>query len=182
MRYPQTYALGIQGKFFHNKLFWYYFLDGLWQSLIIFFAFYCLFDGAIPTADGLDSSSYEMSTSVAILVIVLANIFVGFHTRAWNWLSHFWIYASVIFVFCFIAVYSTMDTDFYGVGFRLFVFTPAFWLAIPPVVVASLLPRCLYFYVKITFFPDDLDLLREIRHVTRQERKMQERGLPVSNS
>ncbi|KAJ9077959.1 hypothetical protein DSO57_1011495 [Entomophthora muscae] len=181
-RYPQTYALGIQGKFFHNKLFWYYFMDGLWQSLIIFFGYFFLFSGTIPTADGLDSSAHEMSTSVAILVIAVANIFVGFHTRAWNWLSHFWINASVVFVFFFVAVYSAMGKEFYGVGFRLFGFTPSFWFAIPPIVVASLLPRYLYFYVKITFFPDDLDLMREIRHIRRKERKMQERDLTASNS
>lgn len=170
MRYPQVYKLGINGKFFHHRLFWLYILDGIWQSLIIFFGFVVLYDDNIVLRSGFNSSIFEMSTAVAIIIIVATNLFVGFHTRAWNWWVHFWVYASVFFVFCFVAVYSTFEGDFNQVGHRLFGSTISFWLSIPLLLVAALLPRFIFFYAKITFFPDDLDMVRELKHLHRKQR------------
>ncbi|KAI9292773.1 phospholipid-translocating P-type ATPase [Neoconidiobolus thromboides FSU 785] len=175
MDYPGIYKLGIKGKFFNHRLFWIYILDGIYQSLICFFGYFFLFDDQTPMMDGRNASDLEFSSATAVLVVIVANLFVIMHTRYWSWWVHFWGYASMLFVFALIIVYSFFPGEYYYVGLRMFSACPSFWLAIPLIIVASLLPRFIFFYIKITYFPDDLDLVREIKQMNRLEKRRSEK-------
>ncbi|KAI8877234.1 ATPase, P-type, K/Mg/Cd/Cu/Zn/Na/Ca/Na/H-transporter, partial [Backusella circina FSU 941] len=39
-RLPQIYTIGIERKLYTKTRFWLYFLDAIWQSLVVFYAFY----------------------------------------------------------------------------------------------------------------------------------------------
>lgn len=95
---PQVYTIGIERKLYTRFRFWLYFIDGIWQSLVVFYAFYFLY-GSNPNANGEPESNLQLSTSVAVTAIVLANLVPGFNTLYWTWLQFLFIGIELLIAF-----------------------------------------------------------------------------------
>ena len=83
MAFPQLYIRGIRGLEYTRTKFWFYMLDGLYQSLVVFYIPYfawTLGTAAASSGRAIDSLS-DFGTTVAVAAIWAANTYVGINTH-----------------------------------------------------------------------------------------------------
>ncbi len=83
LAFPQLYKRGIRGLEYSRPKFWAYMLDGLYQSLVVFFVPYFVWSlGPAASHNGLNIESLsDFGTTVAVAAVFSANIFVGLSNR-----------------------------------------------------------------------------------------------------
>ncbi|KAG0287649.1 hypothetical protein BGZ96_008457 [Linnemannia gamsii] len=162
LRYPGVYKLGIQQKRYSQTRFVIYMLDGVWQSLVVFWFWRGVYGLNVLTTKGFDNSLLEFSTSVAITNVVIASLYVGLHSYHWTWLMHFSVWGSIIFLALLIVLYGFVPSSpIYYVAIHLFSYGP-FWCMLILSVVAALLARFTALFVIFWWFPDDVHEVRKI--------------------
>jgi phospholipid-translocating ATPase len=138
--------------------------DGVYQSLIAFFFVYELFeDGIFVTASGLDLAEYRrMGIYAATAAVFAANIYVLYNSYRWDWLMLLVIAISTLLVWFWTGVYTsfTSSAQFYKAGAEVYG-NVNFWAYLLVAVVACLLPRFIFKFVQKTYFPLDVDIIRE---------------------
>ncbi|RHZ79825.1 hypothetical protein Glove_140g13 [Diversispora epigaea] len=177
LRYPIIYSLGIKQKRYSRKLFIIYFMDGIWQSLVVYFTFFYIFyySTNIVTSAGLDSIPSEFSAAVSITVIVIANLMVSYNTYHWTWFIWAVLFAELGFIFLYVIIYGIFpDGPIYEVGQQLFS-QGSFWLGMMFSIFLSGLPRYLITFIKQWWFPDDLDIVRQIRKAEKSKSNSKEK-------
>lgn len=83
LAFPQLYVRGIRGLEYTRTKFWFYMLDGLYQSAVVFFIPFCawIFGLAVSSnGKGIDSLA-DFGTTVSVAAIFAANTYVGINTR-----------------------------------------------------------------------------------------------------
>lgn len=161
LKNPQIYKLGIKQRFFNTYIFFTYILDSLYQSLLCYFIYHLVNYSGVDSVNGKGSSLYYQSSGTAVAIVIIANLFVGFHCRYWTWIMHLFTWLCIFLVFIFLPIYSMIfQENYYYIGIQVLQ-TANFWLAIPIAVVASLIPRYLNSYIRQTYYPNDLDIVRE---------------------
>lgn len=172
MAVPELYETGRLGKRFGLVRFCIYMLDGIYQSVVVYFFLYYAYDTTTARQDGYDVGMYEFSTVMAVAAVLAANFYNGMNTHAWNW----WVLAGVligpVLIICYSAVYAafkptTIWTDVWGNNHYLW---PAvyWWLGNVFTILLCLAPRYFYRFVKESYFPDDADILRAIEKKDKQ--------------
>ncbi|KAG6835961.1 hypothetical protein H0H93_012827 [Arthromyces matolae] len=167
MDVPELYHFGRSGSWFSLRSFFVYFTDGVYQSLIIFFLIlYTYYPSPSSRKDGYDVYLQEFSTTMALVSVMVANIFTGFNVNAWTWWIWFATFIGIIVVWVFTIIYSLISpgyavTHLYGAYYFLFT-SPYFWLCIPLTFILSLTPRFVAKAWKTGYKPDDLDIIRYI--------------------
>nr|CAG8470519.1 11811_t:CDS:10 [Entrophospora candida] len=172
LRYPSIYILGIKQKRYSKFLFTIYFLDGIWQSLVVYFIhhFIYILSENVVTIEGAAAGPIEFSTAVAVSVIVIANLFVSYNTYHWTFFTWASLVVEIFSVFAFVTIYGMfVDSPIYGIGAQLFS-EPIFWFGLLFVIWLSLLPRYIITFVKQWWYPDNLDLARQIRKKEKLEK------------
>ncbi|CAG8534453.1 2443_t:CDS:10 [Funneliformis mosseae] len=156
LRYPSIYTLGIKQARYSKVLFGLYFLDGIWQSLVVYFTFNYIYSLStnITSADGTPAGTIEFSTAVAVTVVVIANLFIGFNTYYWT-------------------------CPILGIGQQLFS-DVVFWFGMLFAIFVAGLPRYFVLFLKQWWYPDDLDIVRQIRKKEKTDKKKNEKR-PESN-
>ncbi|CAG8761122.1 36381_t:CDS:2 [Gigaspora margarita] len=167
LKYPSIYSLGIKRMRYSKKLFTIYFLDGIWQSLIVYFTFYFIYSMStnVTASQGLDAGSIEFSTSVALTVIITANLFVCFNTYYWNWIVWAILISEIVIIFSYV-----LKSPIYGIGQQL-IGEGTFWFGMALAILLAFLPRYVITFVKQWWYPDDLDIFRQIRKSDKIARK-----------
>ncbi|KAG5643212.1 hypothetical protein DXG03_001330 [Asterophora parasitica] len=185
MQVPELYHYGRRGTWFGLRSFFVYLFDGLYQSVIIYFLILYAYKASPTTrTDGYDLNGAEFSTTMAIVAVMVANIFTGFSATAWNAWVFFAVFIGIVIVWLFTVslalasqrpsyltpghqiVYSLITpgyavTSLYGNYY--FLFTSAyFWLSIPLTFFLSLVPRFIARAWNFGYAPDDLDTMRWI--------------------
>ncbi|KAF9955352.1 hypothetical protein BGZ72_003804 [Mortierella alpina] len=162
LRYPGVYRLGIQQKRYNQYRFVAYMLDGVWQSLIVFWFWRAVYGINVLGRNGIDSSLLEFSTSVAMTNIVIASLYLGLHTYHWTWLMHFAVWGSIVFMLLLVLIYGAVTTSpIYHVAIRLFSLGP-FWLMLILSVVCAFMVRYTVLFISFWWFPDDVHAARGI--------------------
>ncbi|KAK3845797.1 MAG: hypothetical protein J3R72DRAFT_343700, partial [Linnemannia gamsii] len=139
-----------------------YMLDGVWQSLVVFWFWRGVFGLNVLGTKGFDNSLLEFSTSVAITNVVIASLYVGLHTYHWTWLMHFAVWGSIIFLVLLIVLYGFVQSSpIYHVAIHLFTYGP-FWFMLFLSVVTAFLARFTALFVSFWWFPDDVHVVRRI--------------------
>ncbi|CAI2168723.1 5752_t:CDS:2 [Funneliformis geosporum] len=156
LQYPCIYSLGIKQARYSKVLFGLYFLDGIWQSLVVYFTFNYIYSLStnITSIDGTSAGTIEFSTAVAVTVVIIANLFVGFNTYYWT-------------------------CPIFGIGQQLFSGS-VFWFGMTLAIFMAGLPRYLVLFTKQWWYPDDLDIVRQIRKKEKLENEKNEKR-PESN-
>ncbi|CAG8523705.1 7802_t:CDS:2 [Cetraspora pellucida] len=165
LKYPIIYSLGIRKMRYSKKLFAIYFLDGIWQSLVVYFTFYSIYSIStnVTTSEGYDAGNIEFSTAVAITVVVIANLSVCFNTYRWSWITWAVITVELVFIFVYVLMYGLFpESPIYGIAEQLFS-DGIFWFGMAFSILLSGLPRYVITFAKQWFYPDDLDIVRQIR-------------------
>ncbi|CDK29690.1 unnamed protein product [Kuraishia capsulata CBS 1993] len=161
---PQLYRTGILRSEWNLQKFWWYMIDGFYQSLIsFFFPYFLYYKNGIISSSGLTlDHRYWMGCIVATIAIVSCNLYVLFHQYRWDWLSSLIVALSILVVFAWTGVWSssTYSGDFYKTGARLYGAT-AFWACLFIGILICIIPRFSFdFYQKI-YKPKDVDIIRE---------------------
>ncbi|CAO3598046.1 unnamed protein product [Absidia cylindrospora] len=166
-RYPQVYQIGAQQKIYNKFRFWVYFADGIWQSLVAFYGFYFLY-ATDPNPQGYPETVLQLSTSVVITAIVLANMMPGFNTYYWTWWQFVFVTLELLVTFLWVVVYGSFkDTAIYGMAYMVFGGW-SFWLTFIVVVVLAFLPRYTCTFVIQWWYPDTM---HQVRHIEMHEKR-----------
>ncbi|CAO1621076.1 unnamed protein product [Sympodiomycopsis kandeliae] len=166
MEIPELYRESRQHSYFGLKPFGWCMLDGIYQGVIMLFFILYTYDMTSARQDGYDIQLYEFSTVIAYASVLCANLFTGIILQSWTW----WAFAAIAlgpFLFnIFTPVYAafspeTIWTYSYGNNYYLYR-SINFWMAGIFAIVLALLPRYLARFIKQSYFPSDLDIVRQI--------------------
>ncbi|KAL7748762.1 phospholipid transporting ATPase [Sorochytrium milnesiophthora] len=163
LRYPGLYRMGISQKLYNAPRFWLFILDAVWQSLVSYFCGQYLYWDATVSPSGYDTDHFEMGTVMAMYAITTTNIYICMTLRNWTWITFVSSFLNIIVFPMYVWFYSVYSetSPIYGFDQRLLP-NPAFWLSLAVVLVIALLPRIIIMYVMTTYFPEDVDIVREI--------------------
>ncbi|OAD74275.1 hypothetical protein PHYBLDRAFT_177452 [Phycomyces blakesleeanus NRRL 1555(-)] len=168
-KYPQTYEVGIHRELYTKTRFCLYFLDGIWQSLVVFYCFFFLYEPH-PSDHG-SASMLQLSTGVAVSAIVLANLVPGFNTYYWTWIMFLGVGAELVINFAWIAVYGSFSsTTMYGIAPMLYS-RGSFWLTGLLSVVFALIPRYTISFVRQWWYSDVISTVRQREYWERRSLK-----------
>lgn len=161
---PQLYRRGIERKEWTQPKFWFYMIDGLYQSLIAFyFCFEIFANGIFASSNGLDLAEYRRMGIYALTAAVCAaNIYVLYNSYRWDWLMLLIIIISTLLVWFWTGVYTsfTSSAQFYKAGAEVYG-NLSFWAYLLVAVIGALLPRFIFKVVQKLYFPLDVDIIRE---------------------
>ncbi|OJA07656.1 hypothetical protein AZE42_09081 [Rhizopogon vesiculosus] len=172
LAFPQLYVRGIRGLEYTRTKFWFYMLDGLYQSAVVFFIPYLVWQLGLAVSyngRGIDSLA-DFGTTVAVAAIFAANTYVGLNTHYWTSITWVVVIGSSLVMILWIVIYSFLpaDTDFFSssdgfVDEVVILFSNiTFWATVVFSVMVALAPRFLIKFFKSTYMPLDKDIVREM--------------------
>ncbi|KAI9486475.1 MAG: hypothetical protein EXX96DRAFT_549200 [Benjaminiella poitrasii] len=164
---PSVYT--IRGKLYTKFRFWLYFFDGVWQSVVVFFAFYLVYFKGNANSNGYPESMLQLSTSVAVTAIVLANIMPGFNTYYWTWWQFTFIGLELLITFLWVVVYGAFrSVTLYGMASMVFG-QGTFWLTFLLAIVLAFLPRYTITFICQWWYPN---VVAKGRHLELYEKRV----------
>ncbi|CEP15325.1 hypothetical protein [Parasitella parasitica] len=177
---PGVYT--VRGKLYTKFRFWLYFFDGIWQSVVVFYAFYFLWIGGNPNPNGRSESMLQLSTSVAVTAIVLANIMPGFNTYYWTWWQFTFIGIEILITFLWVVIYGAFPSvSIYGMAKMVFG-SWSFWMTFFLAIVVAFLPRYLITFICQWYFPNVVARGRHLELYEKRAKRKQEKKELVTNS
>ncbi|KAI9501654.1 hypothetical protein BX070DRAFT_215436 [Coemansia spiralis] len=164
MTYVVVYTDGIRNRYFQWWRYCLYVLDGVYQSVVIFFTFYLLtYKSDVQNPNGRTWGRSDLSTGPTVAVVIAASLCVGLNSWQWNWIMAAAIAFSIVVCIVYIAISSAVRYySLEGVATSVMT-TIEFWFGLVIAVVVALLPRyCIMSWQKLNR-PRDLDIIREIK-------------------
>lgn len=139
-------------------------IDGLYQSVIVFYVTYLLIRPThFVTQSGhqVDDTA-QMGVYIACAAIVVINLYFLLNIYRWDWLILLIIAISILLIWFWTGIYSQFraSADFYKSANHVFG-QLSFWATILLTVVACLLPRFTAKAFQKIFLPRDVDIIRE---------------------
>ncbi|KAF2136624.1 uncharacterized protein K452DRAFT_322282 [Aplosporella prunicola CBS 121167] len=161
---PQLYRRGIERLEWTQRKFWGYMIDGLYQSLMVFFMVYLLFSPAtFASENGLDvADNKRMGIYIASVAVIVVNLYILMNTFRWDWLMLLIIAISILLIWTWTGIYTAFTA-----GFTFYKAAPqvygqlSFWAATLVITVMCLLPRFTFKAFQKVYFPMDVDIIRE---------------------
>ncbi|KDQ51836.1 hypothetical protein JAAARDRAFT_198713 [Jaapia argillacea MUCL 33604] len=164
MAFPQLYVRGIRGLEYTRTKFWLYMLDGLYQSVVVYFIPFCVwyFGSAVSwNGKGIDSLA-DFGTTVAVAAIFAANTYVGLNTNYWTVITWITVVGSSLVMLAWIIVYSFFPSSDFNDEVVVLFGNITFWATVIVSVVVALGPRYLVKFVTTVYHPLDKDIVREM--------------------
>lgn len=162
---PQLYQRGILRKEWTQWKFWGYMLDGLFQSVICYFFTYLTFyKGHFTTNVGREINYREAYGAYAATASMIAcNIYVQLNMYQWSvvFLVICWVSSALVFAWTGIYTQFTASQLFYKTAQHLYG-ALNFWTCLLLMIVVCILPRLLGKCVHRSWFPMDIDIVREM--------------------
>ena len=139
-------------------------IDGVYQSVIVFFMTYLLFAPATFNSDdgrGIDDAK-RMGIYIGTSAVFVANFYILFNTYRWDWLMLLIVAISTLLVWFWTGVYTafTDGASFYGAAPQVYG-QLSFWVVLLLAVVICLLPRFAGKSFQKLYMPRDVDIIRE---------------------
>lgn len=161
---PQLYRRGIERKEWTQKKFWLYMVDGLYQSVIVYFFTYLNFKPAnFLTGSGQGINDYKrMGVYIANPAVIIVNMYMLLNMYRWDWFFLLITSISVLLIFFWTGVYTSFTA-----GFTFYEAAPevygnlSFWSNLLLTVIMCLLPRFSIKALQKMYFPRDVDIIRE---------------------
>ncbi|KAH9224791.1 P-type ATPase-like protein [Leptodontidium sp. 2 PMI_412] len=161
---PQLYRRGIERLEWTQRKFWLYMIDGMYQSVILFYMAYLAFrPGNFVTHNGLNIDDRErFGVYIAPAAILVINTYILLNTYRWDWLMLLLVIVSSLLVWFWTGVYSAFKSSdyFYKAATEVFA-QPTFWAVTCLSIVLSLAPRFFIKAIQKIYFPYDVDIIRE---------------------
>lgn len=142
-------------------------MDGIIQSLPLYFIITYTYFTTTARSDGYDIALYEYSTTMLFASVITACLYNGLNTNVWTAWVFFAVFVGIVLLWLFTVVYNSISpgwfvTNVYGNNHFLFG-SVYFWLSQPLVIAIALLPRYLYRAWRLGYDPGDLETLRYLR-------------------
>ncbi|KAF4978585.1 hypothetical protein FZEAL_5057 [Fusarium zealandicum] len=161
---PQLYRRGIERLEWTQWKFWLYMIDGIYQSVMVFFIPYLLFQpGTSVTMNGLNVEDLlRFGTYIAHPAVITINMYILINTYRWDWLMVLIVVISDVFIFFWTGVYTSFTSSGYFYGTATQVYQEAsFWAVFFLVPVICLFPRFAMKALQKVYWPYDVDIIRE---------------------
>ncbi|RDW39818.1 hypothetical protein B0I73DRAFT_131313 [Yarrowia lipolytica] len=162
---PQLYRRGILRLEWTQWKFWGYMLDGLFQSVICYFFTYLTFyKGHVTTNVGREINYREAYGAYAGTASMIAcNIYVQLNMYQWSkpFLIICWVSSALVFAWTGIYTQFTASQLFYKTAQHLYG-ALNFWTCLLLMIIVCILPRLLGKCVHRSWFPMDIDIVREM--------------------
>ncbi|KAK7061656.1 phospholipid-transporting ATPase [Favolaschia claudopus] len=166
MAVPELYRFGREGTWFNLRSFAVYMIDGVYQSVILFFFIKYAYEAPTTRKDGYDTYINEMSTTMALSAVLVANMYTGLTATAWTFWLFFALFFCMAVVWGFTAIYSIIapgyaSTVLYG-NDHYVLQSALFWFSMVLTFLLAFTPRYLFKAWKFGYFPNDIDIVRWI--------------------
>jgi phospholipid-translocating ATPase len=140
-------------------------IDGLYQSVIVYYVPYLIFYTARPVTDsGLDvMDRMRFGVYVAHPAIFAINMYIMINTYQWDWILLLVVCISDLFIFVFTGIFTAIPgASGYLYGAAAEVYGEAtFWANFFIVPIICLFPRFAIKSIQKVYFPYDVDIIRE---------------------
>jgi phospholipid-translocating ATPase len=139
-------------------------LDGLYQSVIVFYMTYLLFAPAnFVTENGLNiDDTKRIGVFIATIAVIVVNVYVLMNTYRWDWLMLLIVSISILLIWFWTGVWTSTTSGFTFHGAAGEVYGQLnFWALVLLTVIICLLPRFAFKSVQKIYFPLDVDIIRE---------------------
>ncbi|KAF8447755.1 hypothetical protein L210DRAFT_940528 [Boletus edulis BED1] len=167
MAFPELYRYGRERTWFSLKLFFIYMIDGVIQSVSLYFIVTYTYFTTTTRPDGYGIQLYEYTTPMVFAAVITVSLFNGLNTNVWTGWVFFAVFLGIVLLLIYTLVYNSISPGWFVTsvyGNNQFLFKSAFfWLTQPLCVAIALLPRYLYRAWETGYAPGDLELLRYIR-------------------
>ncbi|KAG5934606.1 hypothetical protein E4U53_000664 [Claviceps sorghi] len=161
---PELYRRGIERLEWTQRKFWLYMIDGIYQSLIVFFVPYLLFiPGRSVTFNSLGlEDRLRFGSYVAHPAVLAINGYILINTYRWDWLMLLIVAISDIFIFFWTGIYTCFTSSgfFYKTAAQVYG-EATFWAVFFIVPVICLFPRFAIKALQKVYLPYDVDIIRE---------------------
>ncbi|EPE08133.1 phospholipid-transporting atpase 1 [Ophiostoma piceae UAMH 11346] len=161
---PQLYRRGIERLEWTQKKFWFYMLDGLYQSVICFFVPYLTMVRSTTAAgNGLSvDDRLRLGAYIAHPTVLTINLYMLINTYRWDWLMVLFVVLSFLFVFLWTGAYaSSTYSDYFYHTAPVIYGQASFWAVYCVVPVMCIFPRYAIKALQKVYFPYDVDIIRE---------------------
>ncbi|KAI9163281.1 Phospholipid-transporting ATPase DNF1 [Paramyrothecium foliicola] len=165
---PQLYRRGILRLEWTQTKFWLYTIDGIYQSLMVFFIPYLLFSPGRPiTMEGLNiEDRVRFGAYIAHPAVVTINLYMLINTYRWDWLMLVIVIFSDLSVFLWNGAYSSFTSSEFLFEAGNQVYREAtFWAIFFIMPVICLFPRFAIKSLQKVYWPYDVDIIREQERV-----------------
>lgn len=160
---PQLYRSGVLRQDWSQYKFAWYMFDGVYQSVVSFFFPYLIFYKGFQNPEGLTiDHRFWMGTVVIWISVAACNLYVLMRQYRWDWLSLVIYAISILLVFFWTGAWSALAWvgEFYKAGAQV-MGTLACWCVFFVGVIACLIPRFTWEFVRSNFKPKDIEIIRE---------------------
>lgn len=101
--YPPLYGSGQRDEAYNQRLFWVTMLDTLWQSLVLFYVPYFIYEVT-------DVDLYGLGLVWTMAVVILVNLHLAMDIQQWTWIEHLAIWASTLLTYLCQLVMDAMSS------------------------------------------------------------------------
>ncbi|GJN67478.1 hypothetical protein PLIIFM63780_004919 [Purpureocillium lilacinum] len=161
---PELYRRGIERLEWTQRKFWLYMIDGVYQSVMVFFIPYLLFIPSRPvTFNGLGvEDRLRFGAYIAHPAVLTINGYILINTYRWDWIMLLIVAISDLFIFFWTGVYTSFTSSgmFYHTAAQVYG-EATFWAVFFIVPVICLFPRFAIKALQKVYWPYDVDIIRE---------------------
>ncbi|GAA95052.1 hypothetical protein E5Q_01707 [Mixia osmundae IAM 14324] len=167
-RYPELYLLGQRNAFFTKRIFWCWFLDAIYHSIIIFVCAAGVFWDDLVLTDGLDAGQWLFGTTVYMCVLLTVLLKAALVANTWTKYTVMAIPGSFLFAAVFLPAFQALApiigfaTEYHGIVPRLWA-SPVFYFCLALLPVACLLRDLGWKSYKRLFNPQPYHIVQEIQ-------------------
>ncbi|KXS16560.1 phospholipid-translocating P-type ATPase [Gonapodya prolifera JEL478] len=160
---PQIYGSGVRGEVYTNGRFLLYCVQGLYQSVVVFFVPIYVYDEGPDHPRGYAADGFLVGACVAITAIVNANAYMLYGCHSWTYIIHGVFLLHVGIVYLYAGIFSLdPNTQTYG-AYELGYGSLKFWLTFAICTALCQLPRVMYLYIMRNYMPTDVNIVAELQ-------------------
>ncbi|KXH59856.1 phospholipid-translocating P-type ATPase [Colletotrichum salicis] len=161
---PQLYRRGIERAEWTQTKFWLYMLDGVYQSVMVFYIPYLTVSStSFVTKNGLNiEDRTRLGAYIVHPAVFVINAYILINTYRWDWIMILIVVLSDVMIFIVTGIYTATEGSMFYYQAAPQVYAQAsFWAVFFIVPVICLFPRFAIKAIQKVYFPYDVDIIRE---------------------
>lgn len=149
---PSLYKSGQNSELYTRKLFWMTIFDALYESLVVFYVAFWVYNGTAADIRMVGVTLHQSS-------VIVANLYLALITAQWTILHHVFLWGSIALSFVWFAILGELRSCFWEM-YKVPLVTMAtreFWAVCALSAVAALFPRVVISVVRHTLWPTEIN-------------------------
>jgi len=169
---PQLYTVSQRSELYNIKRFWMWIITAIYHSVLLFWIPKVAMETGVQWGSGESDGYLVLGNTVYTLVVITTCLKAAIIIDSWNYISHIFIWGSIVFWFIFLVIYSHFWPTIKLVAsnmprmYQLIFSSGAFWFLLFLVPIATLLIDVVVAYTKFTYRPSitDRERKKKLRH------------------